>query len=37
MFNRQGFDSKYISKKRIIKLFREYSDQVLGNLNPSND
>ncbi|WP_218086691.1 glycosyltransferase [Staphylococcus epidermidis] len=34
MFNRQGFDSKYISKKRIIKLFREYSDQVLGNLNP---
>ncbi len=34
MFNRQGFNSKYISKKRIIKLFREYSDQVLGNLHP---
>lgn len=34
MFNRQGFNSKYISEKRIIKLFREYSDQLLGNLHP---
>ncbi|MDW4347245.1 glycosyltransferase [Staphylococcus saprophyticus] len=33
-FNRQGFNSKYINKKRIIKLFREYSNQVLGNLHP---
>ncbi|PNZ09176.1 teichoic acid biosynthesis protein, partial [Staphylococcus simiae] len=34
LFNRQGYNSKYVHKKRIVRLFKEYFQQTLGNIKP---
>lgn len=34
LFYRKGYNSYLINKKRIKKLFREYSNQIFGNLKP---
>lgn len=34
MFYRQGYNSKYISKKRVSKIFKEYFHHNMGNIQP---